>query len=149
MKLLINKEFFQTRLFARLALLSYIILLALTVIFGFYILFFVLFTISFIFLVLNFSHFEFFKTAANSSKLQQLYYIFVIALILRMLMLFQDDNITVDLTKYVIRSKLFLAGYTPYADFAVNKPPLYIYMLYLMGKAFGAGELQFRAFFAF
>jgi hypothetical protein len=144
----INKEFFQTSQFARFTLISYLILLALTVIFGFYIIFFILFTISFIFLFLNFSHFEFFKTTAGAKRVQQLYYIFVIALILRMLMLFHDDNLTVDLTKYVIRSKLFLAGYTPYADFVVNKPPLYIYMLYLMGKAFGAGELQFRAFFA-
>jgi len=148
MRLLFYKDFIQTPLFARLALVSYLVFLGFSIIFGFYILLFVLFIISFIFLIMNFSNFNFFKTAINSTRPQQLYYIFVLALILRMLMLFQDESPTVDLTKYVIRSKLFLAGYTPYSDFPVNKPPLYIYMLYLMGKAFGPGELQFRAFFA-
>jgi hypothetical protein len=49
---------------------------------------------------------------------------------------------------YVIRSELLLAGEMPYLDFAVNKPPLYAYMLQFLGYTVGPGEVQFRAVFS-
>jgi hypothetical protein len=50
---------------------------------------------------------------------------------------------------YVFRSQLMLDGKIPYRDFAVNKPPMFAYMLYAMGLCFGAGQVQFRIFFSF
>jgi hypothetical protein len=119
-----------------------------TVIFYFYILTYILFFLTFIVLVFNLSNIKYLNPLITSPRIQQLYYIFIIALILRLLFLFQDDIVTTDLSKYVARSEWFLAGQVPYQDFVVNKPPMYIYMLYGMGRAFGAGEMQFRMFFS-
>jgi hypothetical protein len=41
-----------------------------------------------------------------------------------------------------------MAGQIPYGDFPVNKPPLYLYLLYGIGTLLGPGEIQFRAFFS-
>jgi len=76
--------------------------------------------------------------------------IFLMAFILRAVMFFQTQEICPDLGRYVERSQLMMAGQVPYRDFyGGNKPPLYEFMLWLMGVTVGPGIVQFRAVFSF
>jgi len=75
--------------------------------------------------------------------------IFGIALVLRFVLLLDAGAASSDLLSYVDRSHALLDGALPYRDKEMHKPPCYAYLLYLIGKAFGPGVLQFRAFFSF
>lgn len=75
-------------------------------------------------------------------------FLIVLSIVLRFVFLPQKPVLSTDLEQaYIVRSKYMLNGLVPYRDFAVNKPPLFAYMLHFMGLFFGAGQIQFRIFF--
>lgn len=81
---------------------------------------------------------------------QKIALIFSIAFLLRAILFFQTQEICPDLERFVKRSQLMMAGQVPYRDFyGGNKPPLYEFMLWIMGVTVGPGVVQFRAVFSF
>ena len=74
--------------------------------------------------------------------------LFVLALSLRGILLFNSQVITNDIELYVERSSALVNGSIPYIDKEMHKPPMYAYMLYLLGETIGPGHIQFRAFFS-
>jgi hypothetical protein len=127
----------------------YIIMVCFLVIFGFYMVSYTLFLISFLLLVPNLEHLDFLKAVNLRPRTQKLLFIFFAALFLRYLLLFQDQVITRDVEVYALRARYMMGGQMPYSDFAVNKPPLYAYLIYSLGLTLGPGALQFRAVFSF
>jgi hypothetical protein len=125
----------------------YASMLLCTVAFGHYMVFYALMLASFLHMAAYLSGYGFIPRLLRLSLTGKLAFIFLLALGLRSLMLLQDQVITNDIQWYVYRSEWMARGLVPYEDFPVNKPPLYAFMLYLMGEALGRGELQFRAFF--
>jgi len=80
---------------------------------------------------------------------QKLIALFILALVLRGVLLLNDEVITNDITLYVERSEaMAVNGSMPYTEKEMHKPPMYAYMLYLLGEGLGPGEMQFRAFFS-
>lgn len=131
-------------------LVAYIIIYAFTVIFGVHLLTYILFLIIFLILASCMGGYKFVDTLQSMSKWQKILLIFSVAFLLRALMLFQNQIITWDIDTYVWRSENMLDGQIPYADFyGGNKPPLYQYMLFIMGYVFTPGMVQFRAVFSF
>ena len=75
--------------------------------------------------------------------------LFILALLLRGVLLLNDEVITNDIQLYVERSdEMVNNGSIPYVDKEMHKPPMYAYMLYLLGAGLGPGKIQFRAFFS-
>jgi len=132
-----------------LIFILYFIFLGFTIIFGIYILTYFLFFLIFLFLVSSLGGYKFIDRFLSLPRRQKILLIFVIALILRWVMLVQTQVITHDIETYVRRSNYMLDGKIPYRDFyGGNKPPLYEFMLFLMGYAFTPGVVQFRAVFS-
>ena len=108
-----------------------------------------LINMAYLLLIMNLKNSWLCKKINKISILQLIFLLFVISILLRLVFLSQKPLLSSDLEyRYVIRSQLMLNGKFPYRDFAVNKPPLYAYLLYSMGLCFGAGQLQFRIFFS-
>jgi len=118
---------------------------------GFYVVPDALFIVSFIVLLpglkkaLGSPAFGQFREMKNRDRLIVL---FVFALLLRGVLLVNSQVITNDIDLYVERSSALVNGSIPYVDTAMHKPPMYAYMLYLLGETLGPGHLQFRAFFS-
>jgi len=125
----------------------YLSSLILIVILGFYMLFYGLALVSFLFLAPHLQHTQFFKKIKNLPLPYLLLFIYLLALGLRGMMLWQNQIITKDMSLMVERSRHFINGETPYKDFSVNKPPLYLYLAYFIGITFGTGVREFRLFF--
>ena len=119
---------------------------------GFYVIPHMLFLLSFILML------PFLGTVASSPLFgrireaelrEKLVVLFILSLLLRGVLLFNPEVITNDITLYAERSSSMVDdGAVPYVDREMNKPPMYAYMLYLMGLGLGPGEMQFRAFFS-
>lgn len=135
-------------LITKAAIAVYIAMLLFSVLLGYYVLTYAIFLISFLFLVLNFPKLRFFKSIEAKPLIQKVLFILFIALTLRFILLAQEQIITRDIEVYVLRAEWMMIGKIPYDDFSVNKPPLYAYLLYFIGRCIGAGEIQFRAFFS-
>ena len=148
MKLFLNREAWSSPVITRVAILIYFAMLIFIVGFGYYVIPYVIFLIAFLFIALNSSNLKLFEKIQSQPLVQKIFLIFFIALFLRFILLFQEQIITRDIEMYVFRSEWMIGGRIPYEDFAVNKPPLYAYMLQFLGMSFGSGELQFRAFFS-
>jgi len=73
--------------------------------------------------------------------------VLLLAVVTRGAMLLHDQDITRDMEKYVERSDHALSGRTPYEDFEVRKPPMYLYLGMGIASAFGPDIHAFRAFF--
>jgi hypothetical protein len=130
-------------------LLLYFVVLAFTAIYGVYIITYILLIFLFLIISSSMGGYRFIDKYLAQPKWQKIMLLFTIALFLRWIMLFQTQVITWDLHTYVRRSNFMLEGQLPYRDFyGGNKPPLYEFMLYGMGRLFGAGTLQFRALFS-
>ncbi len=68
------------------------------------------------------------------------------ALVMRWLPLAQGEVLTNDLGSMIIRGDKYLSGDTPYVkDFAVNKPPAYLYLSSGLVTVLGPDQLHFRA----
>ena len=126
---------------------AYVFLLIGTIICGFYVIPYILFVIVFLIIAANLTKFKMFEKVSSLSTRNQMFLIFAAAVILRGIMLFQQQIIAKDIVFYVERSQHMLAGDIPYLDFAVHKPPLYVYLLYILGHLLSPGVIQFRAFF--
>jgi hypothetical protein len=73
-------------------------------------------------------------------------FVFVIAVAVRFIMLFQDAVITRDIEMFVSRGQMYLDGDVPYSEgFSVNKPPMYLYLASGLAATVGPWELGFRA----
>ena len=134
---------------AKAAFLVYIAMLIFIVGIGYYIIPYVIFLIAFLIIIPNLSHLKFFKKLEQKPLYIKLVFIFLIALFLRLVLLFQEQVITRDVEMYVYRAQEMIGGSIPYQEFSVNKPPLYAYMLQFLGITLGPGVIQFRAFFSF
>jgi hypothetical protein len=143
-----DSKVWNSPIIAKIAIIIYLAMLMFIIVFGYYILTYIIFLISFIFIVLNFSNIKLFHWFNQRPLTQKIIFIFSIALLLRFLLLIQDQIITRDIVVYVYRSEWMMAGKVPYEEFTVKKPPMYAYMLQSLGYIFGAGEFQFRAFFS-
>jgi len=148
MRFMITKWLGDSLLIGRIAVAVYISMLIFIIGYGYYVVPYVLFLISFLFIVVNLSKLKFFKLLEQRPLIQKLLLVFLIALLLRFLLLFQDQVITRDIVMYAQRYEMLRAGKIPYLDFAVNKPPLYAYLLQFIGNMLGGGVVQFRAFFS-
>jgi hypothetical protein len=86
------------------------------------------------------------RRLAGMDPLRLLLLIFLGTLALRFVMLFQDAVITRDIEMFVQRGRLYLDGAVPYTeDFAVNKPPSYLYLAGGLAATVGPWEVGFRA----
>ena len=131
-------------------LLIYFTILAYTVLFGLFIITYILFILVFLLVASSMGGYRFVDKIMNLKRWQQVLLIFGVAFLLRALLLYQKQIITWDIDTYVWRSENMLEGQIPYRDFyGGNKPPLYQYMLFIMGYLFSPGMVQFRAVFAF
>lgn len=134
---------------ARIFLGVYAILLILLAVVGFYILFYVVFLISFLALVVLIDKLSSFDILESYEFRKKMLFVFVIALVTRLVMLFQDQIITDDILNYVFRGEEMLDGKIPYVDFyGGSKPPMHNLVLAAISGAFGAGEVQFRVVFS-
>ncbi|MEE9152070.1 MAG: glycosyltransferase 87 family protein, partial [Thermoplasmata archaeon] len=130
-------------------LILYFIVLGFTVVFGVYIATYFLFIVLFLFVASSLGGYKIIDKFLSLPIRQKILLIFLIALLLRWVMLFQTQVITHDIETYVRRSKWMLEGNIPYRDFyGGNKPPLYEFMLYFMGLTVTPGVIQFRAVFS-
>jgi hypothetical protein len=128
----------------------YILLFAFTVLFGLFIIAYVLLIFVFLLLASSMGGFNFVDKIMTLKWWQQVLLIFGVAYLLRALLLYQQQIITWDIDTYVWRSENMLKGQVPYRDFyGGNKPPLYQFMLFSMGYLFTPGMAQFRAVFAY
>ncbi|MCK4445263.1 MAG: hypothetical protein KAW09_12010 [Thermoplasmata archaeon] len=124
----------------------FLILLAAT---GFYILFYIVFLVSFLALVTLIDKLKSFETVNSLDFRRKILFVFLIALLTRLVMLAQSQIITDDILNYVDRGKSMLLGEIPYVDFqGGNKPPLHNLVLLTISGAFGAGVLQLRFVFS-
>jgi hypothetical protein len=142
------KRPWESPLILKLAFALYILAFLYIIGIGYYIIPYVLFLIAYILIVLNFSELKIFKWFDTKPVVHLVLIVFLFALLLRFLMLLQDQVITNDINMYVSRAEWVMAGKIPYEEFHVNKPPLYLYMLQAIGTCFGTGNLQFRSFFS-
>ncbi len=134
---------------ARIALGVYIFFLFILAFIGFYILFYVVFLVSFLALVVLIDNLGSFNILESYEFRRKMLLVFVIALVARLVMLYQDQIITDDILNYVSRGEQMLDGRIPYVDFpGGNKPPLHNLVLVAISGAFGAGEIQFRMVFS-
>lgn len=74
--------------------------------------------------------------------------IFILALCLRSIMLYQSQIITKDMIVYVNRGHNLVSGQIPYRDFTVHKPPMYLYLGAGLVLTLGTSRTAFRAFFS-
>ncbi|UCG70934.1 MAG: hypothetical protein JSV09_08035 [Thermoplasmata archaeon] len=141
---------FKSSPISRIILLFlYVLLLTFTAIFGVYLITYFLFIFVFLLIASNMEGFGIIKKLETLPRWQNMALIFAFALILRGVILLQTQVITPDLDRFVARSQNMLDGQLPYRDFyGGNKPPLYEFMLYLVGFLFGPGAVQFRAVFS-
>lgn len=141
----VSRETWMARIFMGV----YAIFLILLAAFGFYVLFYVVFLISFLALVVLISKLSSFNVLASFQLLNKMLLVFVIAFVTRLVMLVQDQIITDDILNYVFRAEEMLDGRIPYVDFyGGSKPPLHNMILLSIAGAFGAGEIQFRIVFS-
>jgi hypothetical protein len=90
-----------------------------------------------------------FDTLRSAELREKLVVLFILSLLLRGVLLFNDEVITNDISLYVERSSAMVDdGDLPYVEKEMHKPPMYAYMLYFLGQGLGPGEMQFRAFFS-
>ncbi len=143
-----NKGVWTLEVIIWLAILIYIVLLIFSIGFGYYVLPYALFLIIFLFIYINFSKIKFLQKIISFPLHYKILLLFLIAVLLRFLFLYQDQLITRDIEMYILRSEWFMSGKIPYAEFQVNKPPLYLYTMYLVGKILGNNVYSFRAFFS-
>ena len=142
------KELWNSELILRVAILVYIALLIFTLSFGYYVLPYILFLVTFLLIYFNLSRIRLLKKIQSYPLVYKISLLFLIAVLLRFFLLAQDQVITKDIEMYVMRSEWFLSGRIPYSEFHVNKPPLYAYLLYFVGKTLGTNVYAFRAFFS-
>ncbi|WP_455392345.1 glycosyltransferase 87 family protein, partial [[Eubacterium] cellulosolvens] len=135
-------------LMARLTVLIYVAMLIYIAGIGYYLIPYIIFLFTFLVLILNFSNLRFFKFISPNPLVQKVVLIFIVALVLRFILLFQEQVITRDIEMYAQRTEWLLAGKIPYQDFHVNKPPMYAYLLQFLGLSFGPDVIMFRAFFS-
>jgi hypothetical protein len=143
-----SKWVLNSELVFRVAILVYIALLIFTISFGYYVLPYILFLVAFLIIYFNLSRIKLLMKIESFPLSYQISILFLLTVLLRFLLLAQDQVITRDIEMYVLRSEWFLSGKIPYAEFHVNKPPLYAYLLYLVGKSLGTTMYAFRAFFS-
>ncbi len=135
----------QTLLF-----IIYGILLAFTAMFGVFLLIYFLMIGVFLVIATGLHKFGAVDKILALPHRQKIALIFSIAFLLRATLFFQTQEICPDLGRFVGRSQLMMAGQVPYRDFyGGNKPPLYEFMLWIMGLIVGPGVVQFRAVFSF
>ncbi len=116
---------------------------------GFYILFYLFFLTSFVVLAVLINRSKAFDLIDSFTLQKKLLSVFLIALMVRFLMLAQSQIITDDILNYVSRGEQMLSGRIPYVDFyGGSKPPLHNLVLLNISWMFGAGEIQLRAAFS-
>ena len=72
--------------------------------------------------------------------------VLALALVARLVMLLNTQEHTKDMELLLERTQLALDGETPYTDdFAINKPPLYLYTAWSLGLLVGAENVPMRA----
>jgi hypothetical protein len=120
-----------------------------TAVVGFYVVTYFLFIIVFLFIASSLGGFRIIGKMVSLPRWQQLILVFSIALALRCILLVQSQVITLDIVRYIGRSENMLDGQIPYRDFyGGNKPPLYEFMLYIIGLVVTPGKVQFRFVFS-
>jgi hypothetical protein len=133
-----------------LLFIIYSILLAFTAMFGVFLVVYFLMIGVFLVIANELHKFRVVKKIVNLSHRQTIVLIFSIAFLLRATLFFQTQETGPDLHRFVERSQFMMAGQLPYRDFyGGNKPPLYEFMLWIMGLIVGPGVVQFRAVFSF
>jgi hypothetical protein len=134
---------------ARIALSIYALFLVLLAGLGFFILFYVVFLVSFLALVMHIDKLETFRIVSGLDLKKKMLLIFAVALATRLVMLVQDQIVTDDILNYVWRGERMLEGQIPYVDFkGGNKPPLHNLVLLMVSGVLGAGQVQFRVVFS-
>lgn len=91
---------------------------------------------------------SFYNRFVRLPLLWQFIIIIVLAFSLRALFLPHFPTLSEDIWRITERADHLLAGDTPYKDFDVKKPPLYVYLIGGMGYVFGIGHLQYRIIFS-
>ena len=91
MKFWLIEDIWNSRFVAYASLAVYVIMSLFLVIFGFYMLTYTLFLVSFLFLVPNLEHLKFLDKINMGPRTQKLLFIFFVALFLRCILLFQDQ----------------------------------------------------------
>ncbi len=133
-----------------LLFIIYGILLAFTAMFGVFLVIYFLMIGVFLVIANELHKFRVVEKIVTLSHRQTITLIFSIAFLLRATLFFQTQEICPDLGRFVERSQFMMAGQVPYRDFyGRNKPPLYEFMLWIMGVIVGPGVVQFRAVFSF
>lgn len=148
MKYMFLKGAGNSALVARIAVLVYVAMLIYLAGIGYYLVPYIIFLLAFLIIVMNYSNLKIFQALRQNPLTQNLLFVFLLALLLRFMLLFQDQVITRDIEMYVQRADWLLAGKVPYEDFSVNKPPMYAYLLQFLGYSVGLAEISFRAFFS-
>lgn len=127
----------------------YVAFLVLIAAMGFYIIFYLVFLVSFVVLAFVVDRLKSFDLIDSFALQKKLVLVFLVALAVRFLMLAQDQIITGDILTYVFRGDQMLNGRIPYVDFqGGNKPPLYNLTILIISWFLGAGQIQFRAVFS-
>jgi hypothetical protein len=74
-------------------------------------------------------------------------FLFFLAFVIQSLFLLREPSLSQDIMRMVIRGNYILDGKTPYQDFVVNKPPLYIWMVGGISWLFGSSINSYRLVF--
>ncbi|MCK4614566.1 MAG: DUF2029 domain-containing protein, partial [Thermoplasmata archaeon] len=147
----LKREYYGIPIFLYPILLVYLLSLLFIAFVGFYVLPDVLFILSFILLLPHLGRLmksPLLEKVKGWKSRERLIALFILALLLRGVLLFNSEVITNDIDLYVGRSEALMNGTMPYVETEMHKPPMYAYMLYLLGIGLGPGHIQFRAFFS-
>ncbi len=112
---------------------------------GYYQLFFSINFILYLGLVLSLSRSEI--TADLLKKKWSFIPLFLIPFILQLFLLMFEPSFSQDIMRLQFRGEALLDGLTPYEDFEINKPPLYIWMVASISHLLGPDPLSFRLVF--
>jgi hypothetical protein len=127
--------------------------LVVTVAYGHYAVFYILFVIGYLLIVNQMeelaARFEPLRRFVERPAWQHFLVVIGVALALRWVILLQDQVITGDLDTTVRRAEKMTDGLMPYIDFSGGtKPPAYQYMVYVVGVLAEPSHLAFRAVFS-
>jgi hypothetical protein len=73
--------------------------------------------------------------------------LFLVPLIIQLLLLCLDPSFSQDIMRLQFRGEAIVDGLSPYDDFEINKPPLYIWMVSAISYLLGPDEKSFRFVF--
>ncbi|MFW3146243.1 MAG: glycosyltransferase 87 family protein [Thermoplasmatota archaeon] len=103
--------------------------------------------ISFVFFMYFLLKSEIIRYFDDAKPWKVMLFLFLLTAALHIPFLVQSPSMSQDILRMERRGEDFVSGKFPYRDFAVNKPPMYIWMVGVLSFPFGPHNISYRIFF--